>query len=317
MTPFAIAGIQMPVKNEEPNIEHMRQRLDRLMHRFPFVQMVLFSELCAFGPNPVHAQELPGPAEESFRAMAEYYGIWLIPGSLFERADGLIWNTAPVINPEGSVIARYRKMFPFRPYEYDVAAGTESVVFDVPGTGRFGISICYDMWFPETTRQLAAMGAEVILHPTLTDTLDREAEQVLARANAISNQCYFFDINGLIDGGVGRSIIVDPTGMIIHQAGGGPEVMPVEVDFDAVRRQRTAGTRLLGQPLKSFRDRPVDFPVYQRDAGTSAYLNTLGPLEKPVRGVYTASAAPTSNATGGTPVAAVDELAAARTRSLP
>ena len=284
MTPFAIAGIQMPVSIEFSNIDAMGQRLGRLMHRFPFVQMVVFSELCSFGPLPTHAQPLPGPAEEAFCRMAEYYKIWLIPGSLFERRGEAIFNTAPVIDPAGHVIARYRKMFPFRPYEHDIEAGTDFVVFDVPQVGRFGLSICYDMWFPETTRQLVAMGAEVILHPSLTDTLDREAELVLARASSITNQCYFFDINGLGDGGSGRSIIVDPTGSVLHQAAAGPELMPIEVDFDQVRRQRAAGMRLLGQPLKSFRDRPVDFPVYQREAVTVEYLNGLGPLQKPERG---------------------------------
>ncbi len=283
MSPFAIAGIQMPVSSEYSNLDAMGQRLGRLMHRFPFVQMVLFSELCAFGPMPSHAQPLPGPAEEAFCKMAEYYKIWLIPGSLFERIEDKLYNTSPVIDPQGQVVARYRKMFPFRPYEYDTHAGSDFVVFDVPNAGRFGVSICYDMWFPETTRQLAAMGAEVILHPSLTDTMDRDAELVLARASAISNQCYFFDINGIGDGGVGRSIIVDPTGVVLHQAAGGPELMPIEIDFEQVRRQRLSGLRLLGQPLKSFRDRPVDFPVYQRDAASVAYLESLGPLAKPAR----------------------------------
>jgi predicted amidohydrolase len=57
------------------------------------------------------------------------------------------------------------------------------------------------MWFPETTRQLAALGAEVILHPTMTDTIDRDVELPIARANAAMNQCYFFDVNGVGDGG--------------------------------------------------------------------------------------------------------------------
>ena len=146
--------------------------------------MVVFSELAAFGPLPKHAQPLPGPAEASFQAMAARHGIWLLPGSLFEKKEGRIFNTAPVIDPRGQVIARYRKMFPFRPYESATTPGSEFVVFDVPDIGRFGVSICYDMWFPETTRTLAAMGAEVVLHPTLTDTLDRDVELAMCRAAA-------------------------------------------------------------------------------------------------------------------------------------
>ena len=283
MTPFAIAGIQMPVSAETENVTAMGKRLNHLMHRFPWVQMVLFSELAAFGPAPKHAQPLPGPAEAAFCEMAARHHVWLSPGTLFEqRADG-IYNTAPVIAPTGAVIARYRKMFPFQPYESGVKPGSEFVVFDVPHVGRFGVSICYDMWFPETTRQLAALGAEVVLHPTMTDTIDRDVELPIARASAAINQCYFFDVNGVGDGGTGRSIIIGPSGHVIHEAGSGSELMPVEVDLDRVRRERERGIRGLGQTLKSFRDRLVDFPVYHRSEVTEAYLHSLGPLVKPAR----------------------------------
>ncbi|MGB5773763.1 MAG: carbon-nitrogen hydrolase family protein, partial [Sedimenticolaceae bacterium] len=161
---------------------------------------------------------------------------------------------------------------------------SEFLVFDVPDVGRFGVSICYDMWFPETSRTLASMGAEVILHPTMTDTIDRDVELSIARATAVTNQCYFFDINGVGEGGVGSSIVVGPAGYVIHQAGGGEEMIPVEINLDRVRREREVGIRSLGQPLKSFRDRPVDFPVYHRAPESEAYLQSLGSLIKPHRG---------------------------------
>ncbi|MDX1653734.1 MAG: carbon-nitrogen hydrolase family protein [Candidatus Competibacteraceae bacterium] len=284
MTPFAIAGIQMPIAADRENLTAMGHRLELLMRRFPWVQMVLFSELAPFGPLPNNAQPLPGPAEETLCRMASHHGIWLIPGSLFERDGERIYNTAPVIDPDGRVVTRYRKMFPFQPYETGISSGDRFTVFDVPGAGRFGLSICYDMWFPETTRTLASMGAEVILHPTLTDTMDRDVELSIARASAVTNQCYFFDINGVGDGGIGRSIIVGPSGYVIHESRGGAEVMPVEIDLDRVRREREVGIRGLGQPLKSFRDRPVDFQVYQRGSQEEAYLHSLGPLAKPARG---------------------------------
>ena len=285
MLPFAIAGIQMNVAASHPNLDAMSFRLDVLMARFPWVQMVLFSELCAFGPLPGHAQPLPGPAEAAFCEMAARHKIWLLPGSLYEQFESQIYNTAPVINPDGIVIGRYRKMFPILPYEVSVSAGSEFLVFDVPDVGRFGVSICYDMWFPETSRTLATMGAEVILHPTLTDTIDRDVELSIARSTAATNQCYFFDVNGVGAGGVGRSIIVGPSGYVIHQAQGGEETIPVEINLDRVRREREVGILGIGQPLKSFRDRPVDFPAYRRgDPGAEAYLNSLGPLAVPQRG---------------------------------
>jgi hypothetical protein len=93
-----------------------------------------------------------------------------------------------------------------------------------------------------------------------------------------------FDINGLASGGIGRSCVVDPTGTVLAQAGGGSETLPIEVDFARVRRQRETGVNGLGQPLKSFRDRSVDFSVYRREAGVDGYLQTLGPLQIPAQG---------------------------------
>lgn len=284
MTPFAIAGVQLSLSATTPNLPRMQASLDAHMGLYPWVQMVVFSELAAHGPLTVHAQPLPGPTEAAFSAMAAKHGIWLVPGSIFERSGDLVYNTASVIDPLGHVVGRYRKMFPFRPYEAGVECGESFLVFDVPNVGRFGVSICYDMWFPETSRTLAAMGAEVILHPTLTNTIDRDIELSIARATAAQNQCFFFDVNGLGDGGNGRSVVVGPHGDVLHQAGTSEEWIPLEIDLDRVRRSRAVGVRNLGQPLKSFRDRRVEFTVYQRGAGGEAYLDSLGPLVKPARG---------------------------------
>ena len=84
------------------------------------------------------------------------------------------------------------------------------------------------------------------------------------------------------DGGNGRSIVCDPSGRVLHQSGAGAEIVPIEVDFGLVRRERERGVLSnLGQPLKSFRDRECEFDVYRRDSGRGHYLATLGPLIKP------------------------------------
>ncbi|MFD2857476.1 carbon-nitrogen hydrolase family protein [Seohaeicola zhoushanensis] len=262
------------------NVEGMRHRIDILMARFPWVQMVLFSELSPYGPLDKFAQPFMNDALAQFQEDARRYGIWLIPGSMFEKTeDGRIYNTSAVINPQGEIVAKYRKMFPFRPYEHGISGGTDFCVFDVPEVGRFGLTICYDIWFPETTRQLTSMGVEVLLHPVLTGTTDRDAEIAIARATAAQFQCYVFDVNGLAAGGVGRSLVVDPSATVLHQSAGQEDMFPIEVDLDLVRRQREAGLKGLGQVLKSFRDREADFPVYDRTSGTDAYLHTLGPLQ--------------------------------------
>jgi len=247
--------------------------------------MVLFSELAPFGPLTKYALPSENEALDKFREAARRNRVWLVPGSMFIKdEDGAIRNTAFVIDPDGEIVASYSKMFPFRPYEQGITAGTDFCVFDVPEVGRFGLSICYDIWFPETTRQLTSMGAEVLLHPVLTGTTDRDAELAIARATAAQFQCYVIDVNGLGAGGVGKSCVVDPSSMVLHQSAGQEDMFPIEVDFDVVRRQRETGLKGLGQVLKSFRDRGNDFPVYDRTSGTDAFLHTLGPLEMPKQG---------------------------------
>ncbi|MEZ5475227.1 MAG: carbon-nitrogen hydrolase family protein [Steroidobacteraceae bacterium] len=283
MVPFSIAGVQMHVPALHSNLDAVLHRLAIVATRFPWVNMVLFSELALCGPVHQQPVQLPGPEEAALQRAAAKHGVWLVPGSVFERsASGQIHNTSSVIAPDGTVVARYRKMVPFLPYEAGITAGTEFCVFDVPSIGRFGLSICYDMWLPETSRSLTALGAEVLLHPVLTGTIDRSVELAIAQATAAQFQCYVFDINGLGPGGFGRSLVVDPSGTVIHQAGGGDETIPVEIDLELVRRRRQRGIHGgLGQPLKSFRDRAFELPVYDRSSEATRYLDTLGGLEMP------------------------------------
>lgn len=282
MIPFSIAGVQMHVSAAKSNIEMMKHKIEVLTSVYPWVQMIVFSELCAHGPLTVHAQPFPNHEEAEFCAIAKKHGIWLVPGTMFQRSEDKIYNTASVINPEGEIVARYNKMFPFYPYEIGVTGGDEFLIFDVPDVGRFGLSICYDMWFPETSRTLAVQGVEVIIHPTLTGTIDRDIELAIVQATAATNQCYIFDINGLGDGGTGRSIICGPDGRVLYQASTGEELIPIEIDLERVQRSRENGILRLGQPLKSFRDRNIHFEVYQHGTKTP-YLNSLGPLIKPTK----------------------------------
>ena len=282
MTPFGIAGIQMNLQHGN-NVDAIEEKINVLMCLYPWVEMVVVSELAAHGPLHNFAEPMPGVTEERFCAMAKKHNIWLIPGSFFELRNDAIFNTAPVISPQGEVIARHRKLFPFCPFEEGVAAGDEFVVFDVPGAGRFGLCICYDMWFPEVLRTLTSMGAEVILHPVLTGTNDRDIELNLARSSGALFQSYIIDINGLGVGGVGQSCIVDPSGRVLYQAGETDEYLVTELDFDSVRRQREVGLRSLGQPLKSFRDTKINFTVYNKEQRQNDYLDSLGPLQKPTR----------------------------------
>ncbi len=280
MSHFAIAGLQLEL-NAGDNLQRIRTEIESAKMRFPWIDMFLLGELATYGAKLACAQTMPGEAENTYCAIAKDLGVWLVPGSLSENLDGKIYNTTPVINPQGEVVTRCRKMFPFLPYEKGVEAGTEFCVFDVPSVGRFGVSICYDMWVPETTRTLAWMGAEVILHPTMTGTIDRDVEISIARSNAVTNQCYFFDINVAGRLGNGRSVVVGPAGEVIYQAGENHELIPIEIDLNLVRRSRERGVLGLGQPLKSFRDSKVKFPPYIDGHENSDAMRAMGELGVP------------------------------------
>ena len=103
-------------------------------------------------------------------------------------------------------------------------------------------------------RSLALLGAEALIFPTLTNTIDRNVELAMARATAASNQCYVLGVNVGAPLGMGQSIACGPGGEVIHQASSGFEVVPIELDFDGRRARAAPGWQGLGQPLKSFRD---------------------------------------------------------------
>ena len=283
MTTFAIAGLQLEAQNGD-NTASMLAEIDSVVAKYPWLDMIVLAELNAHGTNKAKAEVLPGPTEQRFCDAARKHGIWLIPGSMFEADGELIYNTCPVISPDGAVVSRYRKQFPWLPYEEDVTPGEEFTVFDVPDVGRFGVSNCYDMWFPETIRTMTWMGAEVILHPSLTSSIEREAEIAMIRAHGAMNQVYFFDVNLAGPLGVGQSCVAGPGGEVIYQAGKGREIMPLKLDLNYLRDVRKNGWQNLGQPLKSFRDSQVQFPQYS-DGYDSAPLRALGELRKPGRNI--------------------------------
>jgi predicted amidohydrolase len=281
MRRFGIAALQLELGPDD-NVEQIATEVGVVKRRFPWIDMVVIAELASFGTSFERAQPLPGPTERKFQEVAKQSAVWLVPGTLYERAGSNIYNTASVINPAGEIVTRYRKIYPFLPYERGVSSGDKHATFDVPGVGRFGISICYDMWFPETTRALAWMGAEVIIHPSLTNTIDRDVEVSIARASAAINQCYFIDVNCSGRLGYGRSCAFGPGGEALHVAGGsGREIIALELDLDHVKNVRERGWNGLGQTLKSFRDTAVDFPPYAPGARRSGALAGLGSLERP------------------------------------
>ncbi|MBV6396987.1 MAG: Formamidase [Anaerolineales bacterium] len=289
---FGIAGVQMSVKtwDMDGTFEKMSDVTLNIHKGFPWVNMVVFHELVVPGlvqfKTPIDADwwkknsgPVPGPQTDRLCELARKARVWLVPGSMWEIADGKMYNTSVVISPDGDIVTKYRKMFPWLPYEAGTSAGDSFCVFDIPNVGRFGLCICYDMWFPETARSLAWMGAEVIIQPTLTPTSDRPLELIMARANALFNQCYFVSVNGIGEWGGGRSTIIDPDGRVMQEAGTSQTFMTEMIDLDHTTRTREFGTLGLAQTLKQLRDSGHTFPMYQNGKMPADSFGGLSKLE--------------------------------------
>jgi predicted amidohydrolase len=187
------------------------------------------------------------------RNLAKKLEVTVLCGSVAERApEGKIYNTSILFGPGGETLASYRKMHLFdadvgdgAPYrESDlVASGTDTVVTDST-VGRIGMSICYDLRFPELYRRLSADGAEILCVPSaFTEPTGRDHWEVLLRARAIENFCYVVAPAqwGQHSSGrrtYGRSMIVDPWGTVLCRVPDGIGIALAEIDLGRLRSIR-------------------------------------------------------------------------------
>ncbi len=277
MRTLSIAAMQTaPVaRDPEATVERLARSAPVVREAVPHAQLLVLPELhlsavpALLDESDGYAESVavtvPGPLTDRLGEIARDSQLWLAAGSVYERSEqGHIHNTAIVISPDGGLCARYRKVFPWRPTEHS-APGDGFVTFDIPDVGRIGLAICYDGFFPEVIRQLAWLGAEVVIQPTLTTTSDREAELIAARANAIFNQLYVVNVNAAQPAALGRSVIVDPEGIVRAQAGEGEELLTDVLDLEAVERVRSfgvAGVSRMWEQLDSLDGTGPELPMY-------------------------------------------------------
>lgn len=201
------------------------------------------------------ARPIQGPFTAPFSEVARRHGCWILAGSLAEASGDPLrpYNTSALIGPDGSIAAVYRKIHLFDvavddgPVDTEsarVTAGSEPVVADVDGI-RLGMTICYDLRFPELYRTLALAGAEVLAVPSnFTERTGRDHWEVLLRARAIENGAWVIAPSQI--GGppgqpaYGRTMVIDPWGTVVAQAPDSVAIVTAEIDTDrvtAVRRQ--------------------------------------------------------------------------------
>jgi deaminated glutathione amidase len=207
--------------------------------------------LCESDRMAAAAEPLDGPSTAWARGLAGELGIDLLAGSITELGEGTNHNTSVHVGPEGDVRAAYRKLHLFdvevagltyRESEHETA-GDEIVVSHLAGGAGLGLSVCYDVRFPELYRELGRRGARVVAVPAaFTEPTTRDHWEPVLRTRAIENQVFVVAANqvgehapGLRSGG--RSMIVDPWGTILAQAPPGAQAAVV-ADLDFARQDQ-------------------------------------------------------------------------------
>ena len=194
-----------------------------------------------------------GPIQDFLAETACKHGVWVVGGSmpLVASVEDKVLNTCLVFNPQGARVARYDKihLFGFQKGEerYNESAtiepGRRPVTFDTP-FGRVGLSICYDLRFPELFRALGEIDL-LVLPAAFTEVTGRAHWEILLRARAIENQCYVLAVaqGGKHENGRethGNSMLIDPWGIILDRLPKGPGVVVGDVDHARIADVRAS-----------------------------------------------------------------------------
>jgi deaminated glutathione amidase len=217
------------------------------------------------------AEPLDGPSLAAARAWAGDLGAWLVAGSIAERSgeaagDDRVFNTSALIGPDGVLVAAYRKIHLF---DVDVAGvayreseaerpGSEIVLAEANGV-EVGLTICYDLRFPELYRILAVRGARAFTVPSaFTAHTGRDHWEVLLRARAIENQAFVIAAGQHGKAApnydsYGRSAIVDPWGVVLAVAADGEGIATAELDLSRQERIRASLPSLANRRPEAYR----------------------------------------------------------------
>jgi omega-amidase len=245
MKPFTLAVCQnKPSYNKEENVRRALDLLDRAARHG--ADLVVLPEMFYYPyefEGLARQAEQKEPALDLLRERAKAHGIFVCTGSMVEKRDEKLYNTAYLLDPRGDVILKYSKTHLFD-VELPGLAVKESAVFTAGDgfgaaaceLGTIGMLICYDIRFPETARMLSLKGAEIILVPAAFNTVTGPAHWELTfRARAVENQCFIAAASPARNKksryrAYGHSMIIDPWGRVLAQAGTGERIIYARLD---------------------------------------------------------------------------------------
>ena len=276
-------------KSRTSDIEHNRLTLGESvrMAAVKGAELIVFQELhnslyfcqTESTDNFDLAETIPGPSTEYFGDLAREFGVVLVLSLFEKRAAGLYHNTAVVIEKDGSIAGKYRKMhIPDDPAYYEKFYFTPGDLGFHPiqtSVGKLGVQVCWDQWYPEGARLMALQGAELLIYPTAigwesTDTDDEKQRQLVAwqtvqRGHAVANgipvvavnRCGHEDDPSGQTNGIdfwGHSFVAGPQGEILAEAGTNPTMLIVDVDMKRSENVRRWWPFLRDRRIEEFGD---------------------------------------------------------------
>lgn len=281
MSRFLNVGIiQMPVNDDTvTNLKYIEKSVAALMSGYRRPELIVGVE-CIATMTP---DTIPGALTDYFSKIAKKYNIYFIPGTICEKSpelpEGKYYNTAPIFNTKGELIDSYRKMIPWRPVEDMIEPGNRYVAFDMPEKQtKIGVQICYDLNFPEISRNETLLGAEVLIKLTLDPQELYSLNRPIHFARALENQAYLISTNGV---GFhhnarlyGHSMAIDPQGNLLWEAGENESIAIITLDLDFVSRCRIYGTLFIEHYLQHVRDYELPMP-FANDIKQAPLFQTL------------------------------------------
>lgn len=253
------AAVQMnSVNNKEANLKKAGQLIHFAAENG--AKIVVLPEMFNFSGRPrerkENAESVPGPTINYLRELGVRFNIYLLCGSILEESESrderIFCNTSVFLNPEGEIIGKYRKLHLFDVTLPDgsswleselITGGNQAVQVRTP-LALFGLTVCYDLRFPELYRRLAIKGAQIVFIPSaFTLETGKDHWEILVRARAIENQLYIIAPNQVGEDVYGRrywgkSIIVDPWGASLAKAPEKETVIFAQVDLSYQQKVR-------------------------------------------------------------------------------
>lgn len=246
---FIMAAIQVNTQDDKnQNLRDIEKFIEEAASKKS--DMIALPEMMNYiGKDQIAGESIPGRTTELLCGLAKKYSLWIHGGSIAEdNGEQLPFNTTVLVNPNGEIVSKYRKLHMFdvelgdgtsvRESDY-YTAGNEIVTVETE-LANFGFAICYDMRFPEIFRIMALRGAQILFVPAnFTMHTGKDHWEPLLRARAIENSCYVVAPaqigNKARFAAYGKTMIIDPWGNVVSKSSDYPNVITAEIDLNLIK----------------------------------------------------------------------------------